>query len=327
MVAVSVIIPIYKVEMYIERCARSLLEQTFQDVEYIFVDDGSPDNSIDVLKKVIIDYPQRTKQVRIISLSENKGLPAARNAGMRVAKGEYIFHCDSDDWVENDMLMQLYGKAKEEDADIVWCDWFLSFSHNERYMRQPQFDTTGEALEGILKGLMKYNVWNKLVKRSLYAENQITFLDGYGMGEDMTMIKLFACAHHVTYLPKAFYHYVKINSNSFTNIGIVESHIMSLLHNVDSVVDFIQEHCQGNWNKEIGLFKLNVKYPLLISPNSQSYRLWQRYFPESNVYIRDSKKISFRAWALQYAATKSMFGILKLHYLLMHKFVYGVIFR
>lgn len=108
---VSVIIPIYKVEPFVARCAQSLMEQTLTDVEYIFVDDASPDNSIAVLRKVITKYPERSNYVKVLTHTENKGLPAARNTGLAVAQGEYIFHCDSDDFVEPDMLEQLYRKS------------------------------------------------------------------------------------------------------------------------------------------------------------------------------------------------------------------------
>lgn len=202
--SVSVIIPVYNVGKFIERCARSLMEQTIDNVEYIFVDDASPDNSIQILQKVLADYPNRRDNVRILTHAENKGLPAARNTGLAVAQGKYIFHCDSDDFVEPDMLEQLYGKAIKCDADIVWCDWYLTFENSERYMKQPAYDTPLEALKAMLSGVMKYNVWNKLVRRSIYVENKIDFPAGYGMGEDMTIMLLFAYAERISYLPHAF---------------------------------------------------------------------------------------------------------------------------
>ena len=153
---VSVIIPIYKVEKFIERCVRSLMEQTLKEVEYIFVDDATPDKSIEVLERCLALYPNR--KTEILHHSQNQGLPAARNTGLQVATGKYIFHCDSDDYVEHDMLEKLYLQAEQTNADIVWCDWFLTFAENERYMKQPQFETTIDALKGILSGVMKYNV-------------------------------------------------------------------------------------------------------------------------------------------------------------------------
>ena len=160
---VSVIIPIYKVDRFIERCVVSLMEQTLNEVEYIFVDDASPDGSVSILHEVTERYPSRMECVKIVTHSENKGLPAARNTGLVEASGEYIFHCDSDDFVELDMLESLYNKAKECDADVVWCDFFLSFEMNERYMKQPEYKTSVEALKAMLSGAMKFNVWNKLL--------------------------------------------------------------------------------------------------------------------------------------------------------------------
>ena len=97
---VSVIVPIYKVERFIVKCADSLFSQTMDDVEFIFVDDASPDSSMRLLEECIRRHPEREGQIRILTHPENKGLPAARNTGLAVATGEYVFHCDSDDFVE-----------------------------------------------------------------------------------------------------------------------------------------------------------------------------------------------------------------------------------
>ena len=117
-VAVSVIVPVYKVEAFIGRCIRSLMEQTLREVEFIIVDDCSPDRSIAVAEAVMQNYPERHAQVHLIHHEVNKGLPAARNTGLAVAKGEYVFHCDSDDFIEPVMLEKLYDEAKRQDADI-----------------------------------------------------------------------------------------------------------------------------------------------------------------------------------------------------------------
>ena len=231
---ISVIIPIYKVEKFIERCVRSLMEQTLREVEYFFVDDASPDRSIEILHRSLADYPERKDQVRILTHEKNKGLPAARNTGLAVATGEYIFHCDSDDYVEREMLEEMYAKAKETGADFVWSDWILSFGQNERYMPTREYATPQGALKGMLGGGMKFNVWNKLVKRSVYADNEIRFPDGYGMGEDMTMMLLCACASRVAYIPKAYYHYVKLNMGAFSQT-FSEQHMIALKHNVERV--------------------------------------------------------------------------------------------
>ena len=284
MIKVSVIIPIYNVERFIERCVRSLLEQTLQEVEYIFVNDATPDKSIDILQTVMAEYPNRTEQIKVLVHEKNKGLPAARNTGLTVAGGEYIFHCDSDDYVEVDMLEQLYEEAVKKDADIVWCDWFLTFEKNERYMKQPEYTNSQDALKAMLSGSMKYNVWNKLVKRSLYVNHQITFPDGFGMGEDMTMMMLFVHAGKVSYLPNAYYHYVKLNTGAFSQT-YSDKHLVELQHNVKRMVDYICRYYENALEKELAFFKLDVKFPFLISNDSKKYRLWKEWYPEANAYI------------------------------------------
>lgn len=326
MIKVSVIIPIYKVEKFIERCVRSLMEQTLQEVEYIFVDDSTPDNSIQILQSVLKEYPNRAEQVKLLVHAHNKGLPAARNTGLDVASGEYIFHCDSDDYVDVDMLERLYAEAIKKDAEIVWCDWFLTFEKNERYMKQPEYMSSIDALKAMLSGGMKFNVWNKLVRRSLYLDNQIVFPDGYGMGEDMTMMMLFVHAKKITYLPNAFYHYVKLNTGAFSQT-YSDKHLVELQHNVKRIVDYIH-HCFGNeFEKELAFFKLDVKFPFLISDDSKRYELWKEWYPEANAFILQNKNISARSRWLQWLAWKGQFWIVRLYYGILMKVVYGIFYK
>lgn len=324
---VSVIIPVFKVSSFIERCARSLFEQTLQDVEYIFVDDASPDDSIDILKRCIECYPQRKEHVLILTHEQNKGLPAARNTGLAVATGEYVFHCDSDDFVEKDMLEELFWAAKGNAADIVYCDFYLSFEKNERYMGNPDYKTADDMLRiGLLGGIMKYNVWNKLVKRSLYTDNDIQFPAGHAMGEDMTMVRIAACAEKVTYVPKAFYHYVKLNTNAYS-ATMSERHMADIRYNVDQTVDFLQMRFADQLETEIAFFKLNTKLPFIITDDEGQYRIWTEWWPEANLYIWANKNQAFRTKFLQWLAAKGQWWALKLYYRLVFKFVYGVLYK
>lgn len=327
MIFVSVIIPIFKVRNFIERCACSLFEQTLKDIEYIFVDDASPDDSIEILRSCIERYPGRKEQVTILTHEQNKGLPAARNTGLAVATGEYVFHCDSDDFVERDMLEQMYVAAKEKDADIVYCDFYLSFEKNERYMSNPSYETAEDMLmKGLLGGNMKYNVWNKLVRRSLYTDNGIWFPAGHGMGEDMTMIRLAACATSVAYVPKAFYHYVKLNSNAYSAV-MTDSHKVDIRFNVERTVEFLQNKFGGSLDKEIAFFKLNTKLPFLITDDETQYDVWKEWWPEANKYICENKQQAFRTRVVQWFAAKGQFWAVKLYFKVVYKLVYGVIYR
>ena len=116
---VSVLVPVYGVEKYIERCAVSLFEQTYENLEYIFVDDCSPDNSIEILENVLERYPHRKEQTTIIQLEENGGLGNARKVSFKKATGEYVTFVDSDDFVSERMIELLVSKAQETGADIT----------------------------------------------------------------------------------------------------------------------------------------------------------------------------------------------------------------
>ena len=257
----------------------------------------------------------------------NQGLPAARNTGLAVATGEYVFHCDSDDFVEREMLEEMYNAAKTQDADVVYCDFYLSFEKNERYMSNPVYETAEDMFKkGLLGGAMKYNVWNKLVRRCLYTDNAITFPAGHGMGEDMTMIRLAACAKSVAYVPKAFYHYVKLNSNAYS-ATMSERHKVDILFNVNQTVEFLQNKFGDALDKEIAFFKLNTKLPFLITDDESQYEVWKEWWPEANRYICENGAQPFRTRLVQWFAAKGQFWAAKVYFKVVYKLVYGVIYK
>ena len=327
MIKVSVIIPVYNVAAFISCNVRSLLSQTLKEVEYIFVDDATPDDSIDILYDNLENFPNRKDSVKVIHHQENKGLPAARNTGLALAQGEYVYHCDSDDWVEPEMLENMYVAARAADADIVYCDFFLSFEKNERYMSNPNFDTAEDMLKkGFLSGTMKYNVWNKLVRRSLYVENGIVFPEGHSMGEDMTMIQLAAVADKVVYVPHAFYHYVKLNDNAYSNT-FSQKKLDDIRFNVDRTVSFLEDKFGESLEKEISLFKLSIKLPFLMTGDKDMFKLWGEWYPEADKYADANTDLPKRTRLLQHMAAKGQWWYVKAYYTLIYKFIYGIIYK
>lgn len=323
---ISIIIPIFGVERFIERCIESLMQQTLQYIELIFVDDCTPDKSMNVLQNILNKYPKREHQVHILKHEKNKGLPAARNTGLAVATGEYIFHCDSDDFLEPDMLEEMYKTAKEKDADLVWCDWYMSYENNEREMKMPDYNSPEEALHSMLAGGMKYNVWNKLVKRSLYTDNNITFPEGHSMGEDMTMIRLAACAERVAHVSKPLYHYVRTNGEAMTQ-SVSEAKIADMQYNISETVDFLRQRSMEEADKWTALFKLQSKFPFLITDDNQILSHWKELYPEANKFIGQNPYESVRARGLQYLAKYNMFWLIKLYYKIVYKIIYKALYH
>lgn len=323
---VSVIVPIYGVEKYIENCALSLFKQTMTDnVEFIFVNDTTKDNSIEILLNVISRFPRLESQIRIISHNENKGLPAARNTGLEAARGEYIIHIDGDDFAEPTMLEDLYEAVKANDADFAWCDYYISFVDKKRLLRQPSFDTPMGAVRGMLRGTMKYNVWNKICRRSLYLDNNITFPDGNAMGEDITMIMVALHAKKCVYVDKPLYNYVQSDVQMTANY--TEEKLASLRYNCDRVRLYIENEFpnKGLESENAALCQL-MKWPFLLDGKISSYHRWHEWFPESNNLIWQTKGVNTRIKFIEWCAAKHLFPIVWLHYVLVIKMYYGLVY-
>lgn len=314
---VSVIIPVYKVEPYIERCVRSLMEQTFPDIEFIFVDDGSPDGSMDIVRRVCSGYE---RNVRILVHPENRGLPAARNTGLAACSGEWILNVDSDDWLEPTMAEHLYEAAIKVDADMAYCDYYLDFGSSRRRLGNPPFQD-GETMvrEGYFGGTAKYNVWNKLVKASLFKG--VSFPEGHAMGEDMTMIPVTARAARVVYVQEALYHWFKLNPGAYSN-AFSQKNLEDVLFNVNRTLESIPENAFSE--KDIAFFKLNTKLPFLMSGSSEQFRLWKQWFPEANRYIGENHFLPLRTRLVQQCAAHNLFFLVRLYCFAVDKLFYGI---
>lgn len=324
---VSVIIPVYNVAPFMRRNVRALMEQTLEDVEFIFVDDATPDDSIDILMEELENYPHRKASVTILRHERNKGLPAARNTGLAAAMGEYIWHCDSDDFPQTDMLEKMYAAAVESGADIVYCDFYLSFEKNERYMSTPDFEDADEMLrEGFLSGAMKYNVWNKIARRSLYADNGIIFPEGHPMGEDMTMIQLAAVAKKVKRIGEALYHYVKLNEGAYSN-SYSQKKLDDIRFNVDRTVAFLKGRFGDALDEDLSRFKLSIKLPFLFTGDKRMYKMWREWYPEADRAAGSVKSLPARTRLLQVMAAKGHWWYVKLYYRLVYKLIYGIVFK
>lgn len=324
---VSIITPVYRVEGFIERCAVSLFEQTYADIEYIFVDDCSPDASIERLQQVLERYPSRQSQVKIVRHPVNRGVAAARNSGLDAATGDYIYYVDADDCIEKDAIELMCAKAAQTGADIVACGWFLSFSKNERRMPMPVYADADTALRGMLSGQMRWNLWLYMIKHELYKRHGIRYVEGENVGEDMlVLVKLFSRAQSIAFVDKALYHYTKQNDNSITQMKPSQQ-MARLMPNLNAVVEYLATNFGNRYEKEINFFKLNAKMPLLITDDEESYKVWADSFPEANKYIMQNTMQTYRMRLVQQMAAKGRFWLVRLYYRLIFKFVYGILYR
>lgn len=240
---VSICVPIYGVEKYIKRCAISLFEQTYENIEYIFVNDCTKDNSIDILLSIIDKYSNRANNIKIINHDKNRGLGTARNTAVKNATGLFIMHVDSDDYVEPTIVEKLVVKQCESDADIVTCGYVL-YRHNKirNILPSPIYNIHNLILK-ILARDATMMIWGRLIRKSLYENNNITVPDGINMGEDyVTIPKLLFYAKKIDFVELPLYHYECYNAEAYT-ANISKNNIIQMIKSYENLREFFQnEH-------------------------------------------------------------------------------------
>lgn len=297
MAKVSVIIPIYGVEKYIERCAVSLFEQTLDDLEYLFIDDCTPDKSIEILKQVLEEYPQRKNQVVIHRMEHNSGQAKVREWGMRNATGEYVIHCDSDDWVDVHMYEDMYKKAKENNADVVLCDYYESDGVSKKLMNDFLPNKVEDTMSSTLLKKTRSVLWNKLVRRSIY-KNNIMYPVANNAEDYTLLVQIVYYSKSFVYLNKPLYFYY-YNTNSLTRLKTKENIInifkQSML-NIRIVENFLNENKYlSKYSDELDCIKV-IEKELLISYSFDKtlYKVWNEAYKEIFPRILFNNKITLR---------------------------------
>lgn len=212
MVKVSVIVPIYGVEKYLDKCLKSLVNQTLDEIQIICVNDGSPDNSQEIINNYIAKYPDKVLGLK----KENGGLSDARNYGIPYAQGEYIAFCDSDDWVESTMYEHMYKKAKEDNSDIVICQINDVYEKSGNIIKGG-FESPKESFnlhnnKQALFGLSPV-AWDKIYKKNLFLDNQIVYPKGLKYEDVGTTPMLFLKANVISGVDDYAYNYLQRDSS------------------------------------------------------------------------------------------------------------------
>ena len=235
---ISIVVPIYKVEKYLEKCIESILKQTYKNLEIILVNDGSPDSCGEICEK----YKQKDNRIIVIR-QENKGLSGARNTGLSKATGKYICFIDSDDYISKNMIETLYNNLKLTNSDISICG-FSQVGEDEIIEKSKQKGVLKIIdKETCLKKLLyhRYNIdivtWNKLYKKELF--NNIKFPEGKIYEDFATIPFLVDKANNICCTNQKLYYYVQrkgsINNNSNFNVKIYD-----LIENLKVMEDFVE---------------------------------------------------------------------------------------
>ena len=227
---VSVIVPIYNVEKYLEKCINSLLSQTLEDIQIILVNDGSKDNSGNIAR----EYEKNNKNRIIYVEKENGGLSDARNYGLKYATGDFIAFLDSDDYIEKNAYEEMYNKAIEENADYVECDFIWEFPNKIRMDKQYPYKNKKEMLS-----FVRVVAWNKLIKRQLITDNNLEFPKGLRYEDVEFTYKLIPFINKFAYVDKPFIHYVQ-RKGSIANVQ--NERTAEIFTVLDNVTEFYKKN-------------------------------------------------------------------------------------
>lgn len=286
---VSFAVPVYNVEPYIERCARSLFGQTLDEVEYVFVDDCSLDNSINLLLSVLEDYPERKPFVKIIRHERNMGISASRRDSYLGTTGDYVIAVDSDDMAEPTLAEKLYNKAIQTGADMVVCDAYR-YKKDCRYPIESAPYGEGEngsaIRDAIINRVTTPGIWCKLFRRDLFDHDRMVWPKGNYSEDVLISAQCAFYAKKIAYVEEPLYHYL-YNEVSICNKPDPrrrEKNVEEYKMNISDLDHFLKEHNveEKYW---FGLFlnKFYAKKQLLPYVEQVKYRrLWFSTFPELN---------------------------------------------
>lgn len=242
-IKVSICVPVYNVKDYIRRCAVSLFGQTYADIEYVFVDDCTPDSSIDVLEEILEEYPKRKDDVNIVHHTQNRGVAAARNTAIDHSHGEFIMWVDPDDYIEPNTVEKVVSFWKKNGGDIISFDTCIHFETYNKIWEQPQFASAAEMAIKVIKREVPVPLWGRLIKRDLFQTYNIRAEEGVNIHEDYQMLAMLAFhAEKVATFNAVLYHYDRTNEKAATYVyNLPQSKMEQTWRSFSSIKSFFQK--------------------------------------------------------------------------------------
>ncbi|MFR9603118.1 MAG: glycosyltransferase family 2 protein [Rikenellaceae bacterium] len=260
---VSILVPVYGVERYVEQCVRSLMEQSYEACRYIFVDDCSPDRSVDIIRSTVAEYPHREGEVRIVSHDQNRGVGATRNTLLECAEGEYIVWVDSDDWVDERFVESMVTRCIVSTAEVLKCGRVEVYGDgDERVNLLGWLSTPRATLKGVLgqSHLIANNIHGVMVSLEMIHRHGICFAPRVDMGEDYTFVsQILYHAKSLTNVYKPLYYYRAQREGSYMD-SITKRHIDSYVRANVWVTQYIMSQREGaSFKGDLGVGKVNIK--------------------------------------------------------------------
>jgi len=323
-VKVSIIIPIYNVEQYIAQCAHSLFKQTYQNIEFIFVDDASPDNSVTILEEIIQEYSNRKEQIILIRRKKNEGSSLARKAGFEKCSGDYIICVDSDDYIEFDMIEKIVNKAISEDLDIVWYDFFKD---DKIIMRNcPKTDDKAEIFKGLFNGDFMGSLCNKLVKKEIYLYG-IHFPNAMMLEDFAISVQTIYYAKKIGFLNTALYHY-RTNINSLMqDKSKLAKRLVESYENIAWIVKFLENKFNNDLDFLEPQLSLRINYlkiDIMVMKETRDVKKLYELYPKSlslKTFIKHKKPTNLILIIVLFFAKRNILFPYRLFFLLRRKYM------
>ena len=278
---VSILVPFFNVEKYVGKCVESLFTQTYNNIEYIFVNDCTPDNSLEVINEYVKKYSIEEK-CKIINHNQNQGICQSRNDCLDNATGDYILFIDSDDYIDRDMVELLVKAAIKDNADISGCGYTEEYDDHSIEIPQKYTNNYNEMLKAITVLTIKGVMWKLLIKRSVVEANNIRFMPEKNMVDDyLFCCQVFFYSRRFTGVDKCMYHYIQFNPNNYS-----QRTIYNINHQAEAIREtekFYKEN--GVYDivkKELYIRKFIAKKPLIMDKKCIDIIKWREIFPESN---------------------------------------------
>lgn len=301
MAKVSVIVPVYGVEKYIERCARSLFEQTLDDIEYVFINDCTTDKSISILRRTIDQYPLRKPYVKIINLEKNLGQAFARKIGIEQCCGDYVIHCDSDDWIEKSMYEKLYNHAVQYNCDIVRCNFYRELRNKTRISKKISSSDYGNKYKIMSKMMIGYELTSlvdKLVRKEIVKSDKIIWPECNMQEDHVLVLQYVYYSTKIGYIDMTAYHYC-YNPTSTTKLSNEIDYLnrfKQVYSNTQKIEYFLNSvGIESKFKTELICQKFRVRCALNKLLSHDKYiNLWMKAYPEIDKIILLSLNIPFK---------------------------------
>lgn len=301
---ISVVVPFYNAGNLFEKFLHSVFSQEKKNVEFIFINDASTDNSLKILSETLDKFPHIKENVKVFQNKENSGTGFTRNLGMSKISGKYFIQLDADDWVEKNMFSNMFDLAEETQADVVATDYFMSYPNKEVYIKQNYSENAEKDFKSILLGNLQGSFWNKLIKTEFYRSNGINISEEFSLFEDkLFCLKIFSRAKKISYLPKAFVHY-RQHQNSMTSVYVSDKHVLDTKKFIQELKLFLENE---------NLFeKYQFDFFTTIQYHKKIFLLDKKYFSEWDDYYPEVNKIKYTLNIQFYTLSKKIITILAL---------------